>query len=133
MKHRTLTSCIFIFILASVLMFGGAAFAQQNPDSGDADTMTMIKQNQRPEDITNRITLPETAAQEGGENSGSGLNTANQAREQKREFEMERSREARQNNVRDKVQERVRDRIQEQDRIQDMDKDAIRDRRQEHK
>ena len=136
MKHRTLTSCIFVFILAAGLMLGNAAFAQQNTESGGEDTMTMVGENQRPEDIDNRITLPETAAKERGENSEFGLNTAKQAREQKREFGMEKAREARQNNVRDKVQDRVRDRIQQQDQVRDriheqdrvQDQDAIKDR-----
>lgn len=127
MKRRTLTSCIFIFMLAAGLMLNGAAFAQDATESESEDTMKMVGENQRPEDFDSQITLPEPAAEEGVENSEFGLDKANDAREPKREFGMQRAQEARQNNIKEDVQNRARDRVQEQqDRLPD--KDAVTDK-----
>ncbi|MDZ7735679.1 MAG: hypothetical protein U5P41_05960 [Gammaproteobacteria bacterium] len=48
--------------------------------------MTVIEEDEEPEDIDNTLALPEDASPTGVESSQFGIDTANQAREEGREF-----------------------------------------------
>ena len=128
MKRRILT--LTIFVLSLGLMFSGAAFAQdhENAKSRSGDTMVVVEKNQDYSDFEKQIILPDSAAEEGVENSGYGLETANEAREQKRGFGMERAQEARQNEIREQIREQNRENLQ--DRMPEQN--DIRDRAREH-
>ena len=128
MKRRILT--LTIFVLSLGLMFTGAAFAgDQNGAKPEGDSFIMVEEDETPGEVVNRIELPEVAAQEGVENSEYGPGIANQAREQKRGFGMERAQEARQNEMREQVREQNRENFQDRMPEQDAIRDRVRERR----
>jgi hypothetical protein len=102
-----------VFAMGLGLLLAGAVWAEE-PIDGE-DTITVFEENQLPGNFDKRIELPERASQRAVERSRHGIDTANQAREMKREFGMERSQEARQEHNRQEtgeiMRERARDRI----------------------
>ena len=110
-----------IFVGFTGLLFADGAVAGSNPRIEGEDTMTVVRENELPEVVDNEIQLPDSAAQQGVENSGESLGTANQAREKNREYGKERAQEAQQDQIRqqlregtqDEVQDKVRERIRE--------------------
>lgn len=121
-------------MVSVVVIFGlftcGSVFAQGARNSGE-DTMVVVDENQRPDDIVNQITLPGNASQAGVENAQQGVGTASQVRERNRE----RARQAGQDGImdqardRDQLRDRLRDQVSEQARDQTMDRvrDQLRD------
>lgn len=65
--------------------------AQEDEEALDVVT----DQEATPDEGTGELALPEDASEEGKENSAEGLDTANEAREKRREFGEERARDAR--------------------------------------
>ncbi len=100
----------------------------QNEATGQ-DTMDVVEPGQTPEEVDRRITLPESASEQGVESSRKGLETANEAREKGREFGQERAEEARERGKDrgEEARERAKERAEEA-REQKRDED-VRDRR----
>ncbi|MFP3983752.1 MAG: hypothetical protein ACLFV2_08710 [Desulfurivibrionaceae bacterium] len=89
----------YFFIAAIIGSYSGVAAAQPNDNADDRAldvTMEVMEEGERPDSAMEDIELPEAASQQGVEGSARGLETANEAREQKREFGRERAQEARQ-------------------------------------
>jgi len=100
-------------LLVAGLIFAAPAMAQDEGDNGD--TIGVVQSDEEPEEVDQRITLPESASEQGKESSSEGLETANEAREKGSEFGRERAEEARQKG-KDKAQEareRARERARE--------------------
>ena len=113
MIRNIFVSTISFMIL--VLMAAAPGFSQQAAEPPGEDTITVFQGNQSPEEIDNRITLPDAANQAREKHRArqhkreSGKESASQAREQNREVGMERAREARENNLGEKAREQARD------------------------
>ena len=69
---------IGIGLLLAGLVFSAPAMAQDE-DSG-SDTMQVVQPDQEPEEVDKRITLPDSASEQGVESSKQGLETANEGR-----------------------------------------------------
>lgn len=118
MEATMYTKTYLVLLFGLGLIFNGPAFAQEadDPVEGD-DTMTVIEENEEPEEIDNTLALPEDASPTGIEHSQFGIDTANQARELRREFGEQRAAEARQGNrdeaVRQDIVEQARQNAQQ--------------------
>lgn len=115
------------FVMVSmVVTFGffacGSVFAQGAKNRGQ-DTMVVVDENQRPEDIVNQIALPDNASQAGVKKAQQGLDTASQVRERNRE----RAREAAQDGIMDQVRDRDQLREQLRDQVGDQAREQLRD------
>lgn len=136
MKRRYI---YYFFIAAVIGSYSGVAAAQPNDNADNADldvTMEVMGEGQGPDRAMETIELPEAAAEQGVESSAKGLETANEAREQKRELGRERAQETRQyreevrrevgedaEQARDRVEQNIRDDVP-RDRMEDMPDDV---------
>lgn len=128
MKTRILITTICLMLAG--LFSAVPALAQQGGEGKDSehDTMNVMRPDEVPGDIERRlhvpdqatrdIELPESASEEGHDNSKYGLDTANEAREQRmesgmerRESAMERSRQSMEETRGEAAMEEARDRI----------------------
>lgn len=71
-------------LLVAGLVASPALYAADAP--GKQDTITVVAENAKPDDVVSTIALPESAAAKAVEQSKKGLDTANAARELGREF-----------------------------------------------
>ena len=107
-----------ILILGSLLLAIGLVFAapaMAQDEDRDADTMQVVQPDQEPEEVDNRITLPESASKKGAERSKKGRETAGEAREKGRDLGQERAEKAREfgQERAEEVRERSRERATE--------------------
>lgn len=118
-----------ILIIALSLLLAGLIAA--SPAMAQEDSMQVVEPNETPEDVDRKLTLPESASQQGVESSSQGLDTANEAREKGREFGQERAEEAREmsNERAEEVRERARERAEEaREQTREQVRDKVRDR-----
>ncbi|MFP4194506.1 MAG: hypothetical protein ACLFRO_06135 [Desulfobacterales bacterium] len=125
---------IIISVVLAAMISAVPAFAQDKGEKsrdGEA-TMKVVGPDETPDRVEQRIrvrdnqnnvssqklSLPEGASEEGVENSAYGLETANQAREQKGDFGRERARQAPGNEIGERVREMIRDRMKDTERTQ---------------
>ena len=112
-----------IYAMILLLIAVGPVFSQQGEAPAGEDTITVFQGDQSPEEIDNRITLPDAARQARGQHRArenkreTGKDKASQARERSREVGMERAREARENNLGEKAREQARDRRMDQEML----------------
>lgn len=111
---------IGVSLLLAGLIASAPAMAQEDGEVSDTaakapeDTMQVVEPNETPEDVDRKLTLPESASEQGVESSSQGLETANEAREKGREFGRERAEEARESGSEraEEARERARERAE---------------------
>jgi len=122
MINRKILVSVIAFMML-LLIAAGPAFSQQAAEPAGEDTITVFQGNENPEEIDNRITLPDAANQAREKHRAreqtreSGKENAERGREQNREFGMERAREARENNLGERAREQARDRRMDKERL----------------
>ncbi|MDY6822383.1 MAG: hypothetical protein SWH68_01085 [Thermodesulfobacteriota bacterium] len=132
MAHRKILTAAFAVLVGVALC--GSSFAQGARNDGQ-DTMTVVDENQRPEDIVNQIGLPANAAQTGVENAQQGQDTADRTQRRERGMHRERARDARHGGAtdqagdRDHLRDQMRDQMRDQvsDQVSDQIRDQVRD------
>jgi hypothetical protein len=102
---------VIVFAMGLGLFLAGGVWAVESMDG--EDTITVFEENQHPGNFDKIIQLPERASERAVERSRHGLDTANQAREMKREFGMQQSQEARQEHSRQQTGELMRERARD--------------------
>lgn len=127
MKRNRINRNILLSAIAFMLLLliaAGPAFSQQAEPAGE-DTITVFQGNENPEEIDNRITLPDAANQAREKHRvrkqtrESGKQNAERGREQNRELGMERAREARENNLGERAREQARDRRMDKEMLKE--------------
>ncbi|MEW6076667.1 MAG: hypothetical protein AB1724_02515 [Thermodesulfobacteriota bacterium] len=113
MKHRKMMATGLIIVLG--LFYNGYIYAQGTVNTGNnnagEDTMRVVDESQRPEDIVNQIALPAGGSQTLDENTDSEMGETRQIREQNRERVQG---ETQQNSFMDQTRERAMDQTQDQ-------------------
>lgn len=128
MKRKIMMSVITL--LAAGIFAAAPVFAEDAGDGAKNDDLRMVGENETIDDVEKRIALPETASETAGqareqgkefgmERSREGRETAEEAREQRKEFGRERSREAREGELGERARERIMDRENMQDKMPD--------------
>ena len=99
------------FNLMMALLFGltmsPVAYADEADDMDEA-TITVVDESETPEDVVKVIALPEQASPTAVEKSASGLETANNAKENGSDFGQQVAEDARNDNISDQVREDAR-------------------------
>lgn len=89
------TTKLSIATLLALGLIGATPAFAQGDEGPPEDAITVVDENATPDEIMNRIELPEGRPDQAAEASAYGLETANAAREQGRDFGQERAEQAR--------------------------------------
>lgn len=126
MKRKMMMS--LITLLLAGIFAAVPVFAEDAVNAPEEDVFRIADEAETIDEVENRIMLPESASETARERSLKGRETAGQAREQGKEFGMDRSREAREGEMgmdrsrearEGDMGERARERMMDRENMQD--------------